>query len=256
MRKGSEIPLRPNHAAGRERELFYERFADQFDAKMNRYEVSKRLRLVFDEALRDTDLAGQELLDAGCGTGLFSQVAVERGANVTSVDVGESLLAEVAKKCQSRRIVGSVMDLPLGDESFDVVVCTEVIEHTVDPRRGVEELTRVLRPGGTLVLTTPNHRWHFSIRLANALRLRPYEGLENWVRWKELRLWLEQSGLHVVTYRGFNALPFVHPVVYPLVDRLDRFGGSRLGRSMINILAVATKPPAPDGHAPSARRPG
>jgi 2-polyprenyl-6-hydroxyphenyl methylase/3-demethylubiquinone-9 3-methyltransferase len=235
--------------AGRERELFYERFADQFDARMNRYEVSKRLRLVFEEALRDEDLAGRELLDAGCGTGLFSQVAEERGAIVTSVDVGESLLAEVAKKSHSRRIVGSVMDLPFPDRSFDVVICTEVIEHTVDPRRGVTEVARVLRPGGTLVLTTPNHRWHFAIRLANALKLRPYGGLENWVRWKELRLWLEQSGLYVARYRGFNALPFVHPVMYPLVDRLDRFGGGRLGRSMINILAVAHKLPVDSGHA-------
>lgn len=244
--------VRPDGAAdGRGREMFYERFADQFDAKMNRYEVSKRLRLVFEEALRDRDLAGRELLDAGCGTGLFSQVATERGAIVTSVDVGESLLAEVAKKCRSRRMVGSVMDLPFADGSFDVVVCTEVIEHTVDPRRAVMEVARVLRPGGTLVLTTPNHRWHFAIRLANALRLRPYGGLENWARWKELRLWLGQSGLHVETYRGFNALPFVHPVTYPLVDRLDRFGGGRLGASMINILAVANKPPAHREHAPS-----
>jgi 2-polyprenyl-3-methyl-5-hydroxy-6-metoxy-1,4-benzoquinol methylase len=244
MPRSRETSTRPGHAVGgRERELFYERFADQFDAKMNRYEVSKRLRLVFEEALRDEDLTGRDLLDAGCGTGLFSQIAVERGARVTSVDVGESLLSEVAKKCESRRVVGSVMDLPFPDESFDYVVCTEVIEHTVEPHRGVAEVARVLRPGGTLVLTTPNHRWHFAIRLANMLKLRPYGGLENWARWRQLRSWLEQSGLEVTTYRGFNGLPFVHPVTYPLVDRLDRFGGGPLGTSMINILAVAIKPP-------------
>src|SRR3712207_2460903 len=110
---------------------FYERFAGEFDARMNRYEVTKRLRLVFDEAL--PDISGLDLLDAGCGTGLFSQVAVERGARVTSLDVGEGLLAEVAKKCDSRRVVGDVSALPFESESFDVVICTEVIEHTRDP---------------------------------------------------------------------------------------------------------------------------
>jgi ubiquinone biosynthesis O-methyltransferase len=228
--------------AADERLLFYERFAGEFDARMNRYEVTKRLRLVYEEALGEHDLAGRDLLDAGCGTGLFSQVAAERGAQVTSVDVGEGLLAQVAKKCESRRVVGSVTDLPFEDAAFDYVVCTEVIEHTTDPRRAVAELARVLRPQGTLVLTTPNRVWHFAIRVASALRLRPYEGLENWVRWRDLRGWIKSEGLELLDYRGFNALPFVHPVTYPVVDRLDRLGGAWLGPWMINILALARRP--------------
>ena len=225
-----------------ERLLFYERFADEFDARMNRYEVTKRLRLVYEQALGGHDLAGRDLLDAGCGTGLFSQVGAERGAQVTSVDVGEGLLAQVAKKCESRKVVGSVMDLPFEDAAFDYVVCTEVIEHTTDPSRAVAELARVLRPGGTLVLTTPNHVWHFAIRVASALKLRPYEGLENWVRWRDLRGWIRSGGLELLDYRGFNAFPFVHPITYPVVDRLDRLGDAWLGHWMINILAVAQRP--------------
>lgn len=225
-----------------DRLLFYERFADEFDARMNRYEVTKRLRLVYEVALGGHDLAGRDLLDAGCGTGLFSQVGAERGAQVTSLDVGEGLLAQVAKKCESRRVVGSVMDLPFEDAAFDYVVCTEVIEHTTQPSRAVAELARVLRPGGTPVLTTPNRVWHFAIRVASALKLRPYEGLENWVRWRDLRGWIRSEGLELLDYRGFNALPFVHPVTYPVVDRLDRLGNAWLGPWMINILALAQRP--------------
>jgi 2-polyprenyl-3-methyl-5-hydroxy-6-metoxy-1,4-benzoquinol methylase len=225
-----------------DRLLFYERFADEFDARMNRYEVTKRLRLVYEEALGGHDLAGRDLLDAGCGTGLFSQVGAERGAHVTSLDLGEGLLAQVAKKCESRRVVGSVMNIPFEDAVFDYVVCTEVIEHTTDPSLAVAELTRVLRPGGTLVLTTPNRVWHFAIRVASALKLRPYEGLENWVRWRDLRGWIRSEGLELLDYRGFNALPFVHPITYPVVDRLDRLGNAWLGPWMINILALAQRP--------------
>jgi ubiquinone biosynthesis O-methyltransferase len=209
---------------------------------MNRYEVSKRLRIVFDSVL-PRKLEGVRLLDAGCGTGLFSAAAVERGAEVTSLDVGEALLSKVAQKCESRRVVGDVSHLPFEDQSFDAVLCTEVIEHVRGPRQAVGELVRVLRPGGRLVLTTPNRLWLPAIRLATVLRLRPYEGVENWVWPGTLRRWLEQSGIRLERFAGFNALPFVHPITYPLVDRLDRLGDTALGRLMINVLAVGRRAP-------------
>jgi hypothetical protein len=76
------------------------------------------------------------------------------------------------------------------------------------------------------------------------LKIRPYEGLENWVRWRELRSWIGVSGLEVVDQSGFNALPFVHPLTYPLIDGLDHLGRTRLGRLMINMMFVAEKPTA------------
>jgi 2-polyprenyl-3-methyl-5-hydroxy-6-metoxy-1,4-benzoquinol methylase len=221
---------------------FYEEFAANFDREMNSYEVGKRLRLVYDDVLGDIDLRGKRLLDAGCGTGHFSRIATRRGADVTSMDVGPKLLAEVAQKCESNRVVGSVTGMPFSDRSFEVVICTEVIEHTREPRAAVAELARVLAPQGVLVLTTPNRVWHPGIRLATALRIRPYEGLENWVRWSDLRRWLQIEGLEVKEMRGFNLIPFVHPALYRLNDRLDSFGFGPTGRLMINMLAIAARP--------------
>lgn len=217
-------------------ELFYERFAGEFDTRMNRAELATRLRLVFDEALAGVELAGTRLLDAGAGTGYFSAAAHARGAHVTAVDVGPDLLAQVAAKCPAELVVGDVLDLPFPDESFDVVVCSEVLEHTPDPRGGVGELARVVAPGGTLVVTTPNHAWHFAVVVANRLGLRPYEGLENWPRWAELGRWVESSGLRVVDRRGFNVLP-----LKGLIGRFDRLGRTALGRVMVNMLVVAAK---------------
>lgn len=228
-----------------QRELFYERFSDRFDSAMNRYEVGKRLALVFDTALEKVDLSGKRFLDAGCGTGLFSEAAKARGAEVTAMDVGPNLLARVQEKCRCQTAVGDVLALPFPDASFDIVLCTEVIEHTPDAATAIGELARVLRPGGTLVLTTPNRVWHPLIRLANVLKIRPYEGLENWARWGELRSWIAANGLEIVDQRGFNALPFIHPFTYPLIDRLDQLGRTYLGRLMINMMFVAAKPAAP-----------
>lgn len=52
-------------------------------------------------------------------------------------------------------IVSDITSIPMEDESFDVVLCSEVLEHVPDPVRAVKELTRLLRPGGTLILTAP-----------------------------------------------------------------------------------------------------
>jgi len=51
-------------------------------------------------------------------------------------------------------VVGDARTLPVADESFDVVLCTEVLEHIPEPQRAIDEMARVLRPGGTLLLTT------------------------------------------------------------------------------------------------------
>jgi 2-polyprenyl-3-methyl-5-hydroxy-6-metoxy-1,4-benzoquinol methylase len=224
-----------------DKSLFYERFADQFDDEMNRYEVEKRLRLVFDNALADLDLSGRTLLDAGCGTGLFSARAAGRGASVTSLDVGDRLLARVAEKCESTRVVGRLEALPFADASFDVVVSTEVVEHLPQPVDGMRELVRVLRPGGRLVVTTPNRVWHPAVRVANALHLRPYEGLEHWIGYAQLRDWTEALGIRVIEHRGFNGLPTLHPRSHALNDRLDGLGGSIAGRFMVNQLLVGER---------------
>ncbi len=81
---------------------FYEDFAAEFDSVVNMYDTKKRLSVIFDELLAGENLKNKKLLDAGCGTGWFSAEAVKRGAKVTSMDVGQKLLKEVAKNAIPR----------------------------------------------------------------------------------------------------------------------------------------------------------
>src|SRR4051812_43630378 len=103
-----------------------------WDDRTNTFETQRRLRLVFDDLLGAIDLRGKAFLDGGSGGGHFSAAACRRGANVTSLDVGPNLLEQVKKRCDSTRVIGSILDLPFPDGSFDVVMSTEVIEHTPD----------------------------------------------------------------------------------------------------------------------------
>jgi SAM-dependent methyltransferase len=92
--------------------------------------------------------AGQPALDVGCREGLQSEWLERRGYQVTSIDIRRRY-----PRCQ---VVDVNHGLPFPDASFDVIWCSEVIEHLVSPEAFVRECTRTLRPGGKLVLTTPN----------------------------------------------------------------------------------------------------
>jgi 2-polyprenyl-3-methyl-5-hydroxy-6-metoxy-1,4-benzoquinol methylase len=218
--------------------FFYESFAGEWDAQMNLPELQKRLRIVFGGLLEESEVRGKDVLDAGAGTGWFSRGLTRWGGRVTSLDVGTELMNQVRKKADSHRVVGSVLNLPFPDSSFDVVLCTEVIEHTTGPRHAVSELCRMLRPAGVLVLTVPNRAWHWTVRAANFMRLRPYRGYENWVGYGDLADWTRAQGLVVRREFGFNLLPHTYFCRLPF-DRLDRI--ANLHPYMINIALKASK---------------
>jgi 2-polyprenyl-3-methyl-5-hydroxy-6-metoxy-1,4-benzoquinol methylase len=228
-----------NKDKNNEKMFFYESFADDFDSKMNMYDTNKRLEVVYNELLPG-DLKGKKLLDAGCGTGWFSKWACDRNADVTSMDLGEKLLARVAQKCSSTRVVGSILEIPFPDNTFDIVVSSEVIEHVPDPYKAMQELYRVLKPGGTMVLTTPNKIWYFSIWIANTFKLRPYQGLENWTGWFQMKRRLKKIGFTNIQMSGVHLFPFVSSVFYPVLNFFHRFNRT-LGPLMLNIAVKAEK---------------
>lgn len=223
-----------------EKMFFYEKnFAKDFDEKMNKYDLRKRLQVIYNELLT-SDISNKRLLDAGCGTGWFSKAASDRGALVTSMDLGENLLSEVAKKCETERVAGSILEMPFKKNTFDLIVCSEVIEHVPDPEKAITELYRVLKPGGTLVLTTPNRFWHFSLSIANFFKLRPYQGLENWLGYSELKKKAENAGFIVEEIHGIHLFPFVVSFLNPILDFFHRFKKT-MGPIMVNTAIKCKK---------------
>ena len=220
--------------------LFYDTIADRFDAIMNRYDVERRLEIVFGELLAAEDLAGLSLLDVGCGTGWFTQRAASRGARVVALDVSVKLLQRTREKCDVTLVASDACRLPFPDGAFDIVISSECIEHTAHPIRAVAEMCRVLKPRGTLVVTVPNRVWHWSATFASVFKLRPYEGLENWVSWWELRRALRGHGMTIVHMRGFHLFPPVLRVTWPMLRPLDRLGPA-IGPVMLNIAVKAVK---------------
>ena len=100
----------------------------------------------------------ERALDAGCGTGVCSLALAQLAGEVAAIDLSRGSL-DTARRLAAERgrtninfQQGSLLNLPFADGSFDLVFSWGVIHHTDDPLGALDELVRVLRPDGTLVL--------------------------------------------------------------------------------------------------------
>ena len=101
------------------------------------------------------------ILDAGCGSGR-NMVELARYGSVAGVEVSPES-AGVARKREVGQVVeGSIDAMPFAEDSFDLAVCLDVIEHLEDDRAALVELRRVVAPGGALLVTVPAYPWLWS----------------------------------------------------------------------------------------------
>src|ERR1700753_4274825 len=110
------------------------------------------------------------VIDVGCGAGRHAFEAYRRGADVVAFDRAESELrsvdtilramaeaGEVPATASAKVVVGDALRLPHADEIFDCVIASEILEHIPEDDAAIAELIRVLKVGGTLVVSVP--RW-------------------------------------------------------------------------------------------------
>lgn len=119
------------------------------------------------------------VLDVGCAFGYGSAAVVARGPEgrvIVGVERDPQLLAQAERQFSWLPMLeGDVSELPVTDNSADAVLLLDVIEHIAEPARALAEAHRVLRPGGTLIISVP-HRgatsWLDSVNLYTAMRRR------------------------------------------------------------------------------------
>lgn len=171
--------------------------------------------------------AGDRVLDVGCGTGDLSLIAagqVVPSGRVTGVDISEEMLAVARRKvCKAGLeervdvVEGNALDLPFPAASFDVVISGFVLRNVVDLDRALEEMARVVRPGGRVAVMELSHPPNPLVRLPFTLyftRVVPLLGAWAARRWQGSvapYAWLP------VSWRGFPDAP-------ALADRLRAVG--------------------------------
>ena len=114
-------------------------------------------------ALAWIDSPTDRLLDAGCSYGYATKFYVAKAKHVVGIDLDELHVAVGSSKYPSVEFVqGPVERTPFASETFDCIVMTDVLEHVPDRRRALNELYRLLKPGGAAIITTP-HKGLFTL---------------------------------------------------------------------------------------------
>jgi SAM-dependent methyltransferase len=119
-------------------------------------------RTVLDGVIKGLGLAPRpRILDAGCGSGR-NMVDLARYGTVTGVELSETSVELARARGCGEVIAGSVLEMPFPDDSFELAVSLDVIEHLDDDLAALRELRRTVAPGGALLITVPAYQWLWS----------------------------------------------------------------------------------------------
>lgn len=164
-------------------------------------------------------LKGKRALDVGCGGGLLTEALAAKGAEATGIDLADEAL-EVARlhglesgiKASYRAISAEALAAE-SPASFDLVCCLEMLEHVPDPASVLRAIASLVKPGGTVVLSTINRNPKaFALAVLGAeyvLNLVPRgtHDYNKFIRPSELTAWARAAGLEPVEIKGLSYNP-------------------------------------------------
>ena len=204
------------------------------------------------------DLRGTRVLEIACGRGGFAAwlahlPADRRPSAIVASDFSPTAV-RMAEEFGSARGAGNViyrvddlMHLNWDDASFDAAISCETIEHVPDPRRGLRELARVLRPGGTLYLTCPSYLnlmglYRFYLPLRGRRFSEEGQPVNHFLLLPRVRTWVNRAGLVIERTLGVG-----HYLLFPGRPPTRLFWPDRLGPvatyCALHTLIIAKKPP-------------
>lgn len=173
--------------------------------------------------------SNKKVLDIGCGAGLLSSLISNQGNEVYGVDISSEALRKAASRGIEVRQCNIEEGLPFEDESFDMVVCSEIIEHLFAPKKLLVEIRRALRDDGFLILTTPNVTYIVR-RICFLLGKFPEEA--KWAttsctnEWEHIRFFTVSSLEKLLNETGFTIMEFKG------VDRFSKLPLSRVAKGL------------------------
>lgn len=179
------------------------------------------LRLDWIQSL--SPLAGQRVIDIGCGGGILADSMARAGATVTGIDLAGKALKvaqlhamEAGTPNIAYREISAEAMAREASGSFDTVTCMEMLEHVPDPGATIDTLAKLVRPGGMLFLSTINRDWRsFLLAIVGAeyvagLVPKGTHEYERLIRPAEIAAWARAAGLELLELAGLEYNPLTH----------------------------------------------
>ncbi len=157
--------------------------------------------------------APARILDAGCGSGR-NMVDLARYGTVTGIELSETSVALARNRGAGEVVSGSVLEMPFAEDSFDLAVSLDVIEHLEDDLGALRELRRTVAPGGALLVTVPAYQWLWSGHDEINHHHRRYTR-------RSLQRVAEQAGWQQARTTYFNSLLLPVAIVLRILERFN-----------------------------------
>lgn len=219
------------------------RFVGYYSEASSTAEAFQRAQGLKNAVLRARAAAGLpvqnlDVADIGCNAGTQSRCWLEDGHNVSGLDISDGLIALARQRNEqfgehANFSVGSATKLPWPDQRFDIVLLPELLEHVDDWQSCINEAVRVLKPGGTIFLSTTN----YLCPVQQEFDLPMY----SWYPGRLKQYFVKKSlttSRHLVNFTSFPAVHWFSP--YGLKSYLGRLGVSGLDR--FDLIDLANRP--------------
>lgn len=211
----------------------YDRSVWSLGRRDNRNHAQK-LRILADALRTETG----RVLEVGTGTGLHAdRLLADRAVSYTGVDASAEMLDLARSRLvrYGRRVrvcIGDAEALPVPDGAFDGAFCTDTLHHLSDPARGLEEMVRVVRPGGRVAVMEPN--WKFpSILVYSAITRREWNTFR--INPTRLETWGRVAGLEDVRVEHMLYTPPAPRSWERFYDRVDAWAARIPGIKRLSI---------------------
>jgi ubiquinone biosynthesis O-methyltransferase len=193
--------------------------------------------------------AGDRVLDIGCGNARDIMPILRAGARVVGIDLSAGMIQQARLELAAAGYpdveleIGDATRLRFAAESFDKILCSEVIEHIPNTDDAISEMYRVLKPGGRLIVSTPNRRsWYGFDRYviwSRMLRRKWNHPFDNWTTMPELSALLERHGFQMASGRTICYVPgFLLTYFLPRVLQAAAVQCIRRGEGLASRLAA------------------
>ena len=154
-----------------------------------------------------------KLLDIGCGGGFLTNALIKEGIQVTGLDISEDAINIAKHYDETKRVhylKGDAYDLPFLENSFDFVCAMDFLEHVNNPEKVIQQVSKVLKPGGTFLFYTFNRNflsWLLVIKGVQLILKRTPENLHVYhlfLKPKEIETICKNYQLNVQTFQGMK----------------------------------------------------
>lgn len=177
-------------------------------------------RIAFIESL--SSLKDKKVVDVGCGGGILTEGMALRGSQATGIDLSSKAITSARQHAQASQLAINYQEIAIEDfcqshaNTFDIVTCMEMLEHTHSPEQIIMRLAKLTKPNGFVFVSTINRNLHAYLTVVLAaeylLRLLPRgtHEYERFIKPSELVHWAAKAGLKCISMKGLDYNPFKH----------------------------------------------